>query len=86
MDEMDKEVKCMVSNTKGIDVFIGSSTEGLDIAEKVKKYLSGKVNCKIWSDNFFDINVSTLDLLCKKLIGFDFAVFIGKKDDLIKTI
>ena len=64
------------------NIFIGSSKSSEDISKKVKEYLSCFANCHIWSDNFFDVNVSNFDNLCKKIISFDFAIFIGGKDDL----
>lgn len=64
-------------------VFIGSSTESLKYAEIVKSQLEPLCNCEIWSDNtFFTLNKSTYQTLCMKLMLFDFAVFIGGKDDL----
>ena len=63
------------------NIFIGSSKEGQAVAEKVQKSLSRIAKCQLWNKGFFDINLSTLDNLYKKLIGFDFAIFIGSKDD-----
>ena len=67
-----------------IDIFIGSSSEGLTIAQKVNEYLSEIANCTIWTDNFFTLNVSTFDNLCKKTLRYDFAILIGTKDDISK--
>jgi len=66
-------------------IFIGSSKEGEAIAQKTKIYFNKTANCDIWSENFFDVNVAALDNLCKKLIGYDFAIFIGSKDDWLMS-
>lgn len=64
-------------------VFIGSSTESLRIAQIVKNELDNYCECVIWNDNFFDINRSTYENIIKKTITFDYAVFIGGKDDFV---
>lgn len=65
-------------------IFIGSSTESYKIAELVKKYLESEYECITWkSEGFFRQNVSTYDNLLKEAVGFDFAVFIGGKDDFV---
>lgn len=65
-----------------IDIFIGSSKEGMGTAKKVKEYLGESSECTIWTEDFFKLNVSYFDNLCKKTIGFDFAILIGTKDDV----
>ena len=64
-------------------VFIGSSSESANIAEKIKVHLQQEYDCIIWNDNFFQPNNSTYDDLQKKSIYFDFAVFVGGKDDFV---
>jgi len=63
-------------------LFIGSAKSSEDYAKRVRHYLDNTADCTVWSDRFFELNVGTLDNLCKKLTSFDFAVFIGSKDDL----
>lgn len=63
-------------------VFIGSSKESEKMAEIVKEQLENSCDCVIWTDkNFFEANRSTYENLVKKAYSFDFAVFIGGKDD-----
>ncbi|WP_294499543.1 TIR domain-containing protein [uncultured Gemmiger sp.] len=65
-------------------VFIGSSTESRPIAEMVLNQLSQTYDCIIWcGSSFFDINKQTYETLAKKAIAFDFAVYIGGKDDFV---
>jgi len=68
-----------------MDVFIGSSKEGEPIAKKVREslqdYLKHRASFTVWSDNFFALNVSAFENICKKSAFYDFAVLIGTKDD-----
>ncbi len=65
-------------------VFIGSSSEGLPIAERIKKELEGGDFCsvKIWKEGLFQLNKSYLDSLLKSTIQFDFAILVLTPDDL----
>lgn len=68
-------------------IFIGSSGESEHIAKLVKTHLEdaryhNSYECVIWKDHFFQMNQSTYRTLVKKSIAFDFAIFIGGKDDL----
>lgn len=63
-------------------IFIGSSTEGLRLAE----YLKHKLNeaCfepYIWTDDIFKANSSVLETLLKEASLFDFGILIATKDD-----
>lgn len=68
-------------------IFIGSSGESEHIAELVKIHLEDdryhdSYECVMWKDHFFQMNQSAYRTLIKKSIAFDFAIFIGGKDDL----
>ncbi len=65
-----------------ISVFIGSSSEGLPIAETLKKFLEdeGIIECKVWNDEP-QYNKSILTLLTRASYVYDFGVFIACKDD-----
>lgn len=65
-------------------VFIGSSKESEKIAQTVKNHLRSDCDCVVWTDeNFFKANKSTYENIVKKAYTFDFAVFIGGKDDFV---
>jgi len=66
-------------------IFIGSSSEGLKVANYVKDYLSKDFECLIWTDNIFKYNVSYLDTLLKSASLFDFGILIATKDDHLKS-
>lgn len=65
-------------------VFIGSSSESVKFAEIVKAQLETFCDCVVWTDaNFFKPNESTYKNLVKKAHSFDFAVFVGGRDDFV---
>src|SRR5258705_615643 len=64
-------------------IFIGSSTIGYDIAEKVKMHLSVIGDCFLWQDpGVWDLNRSTFDNLLRMASYFDFGIFVATADDL----
>ena len=44
-------------------IFIGSSTEGLAVAERIKNFFEPIYECKIWNDGIFQYNDNFLDTL-----------------------
>lgn len=67
-------------------IFIGSSTKGYKIAEKVKTYLSAIADCHLWKDDgIWEVNSSTFDNLLRMVKFFDFGVFVATADDLTLT-
>ncbi len=62
-------------------LFIGSSTEGLDIARAVEFQLQHDVETTIWNEGFFQLGSATLETLVNSLERFDFAVLILTPDD-----
>jgi predicted nucleotide-binding protein len=72
--------------TEGLpSAFIGSSTEGLDVAREVELQLQGDAITTIWKDGVFGLGSGTLESLMKVLEQFDFAVMILSPDDLIES-
>lgn len=67
-------------------IFIGSSSESLIVAEQIKRFFESEYECTIWRDHFFSLNQSTYDTLLKKASSFDYAIFIGGKDDLVTRL
>lgn len=65
-------------------IFIGSSKESEKIAKKVKSLLDDKYVCQLWCDDFFDLGQCTYHELLKKSLSFDYAIFIGGKDDYVR--
>lgn len=66
-------------------IFIGSSKEGLKIAQKVKKFFSADFDCSIWTDDIFKYNENYLETLLKEANLFDYGILIFTKDDFTKS-
>lgn len=67
------------------EVFIGSSSEALDVAKIVKENIEKgieEVNVKIWNEDTFSLNQSTLENILRNADTFDFGVFIFSPDDI----
>ena len=66
-------------------IFIGSSTEGLDIAQKVKDFFSTDFDCYLWNDGMFKYNENYLETLLKEANLFDYGILVFTKDDFTKS-
>ncbi len=66
-------------------IFIGSSTEGLEVAQKIKMSLVDEFECSLWTDDIFTYNVSYIETLIKDASSFDFGVMVFTKDDQVKS-
>jgi predicted nucleotide-binding protein len=65
-------------------IFIGSSKEKEEFAEKIKEKLSrmlGPSEIELWSDYFFENNKSALESIVEKADSFDFAILLLTGDD-----
>jgi hypothetical protein len=63
-------------------VFIGSSREGLDIANAIHANLTRDAECTVWSNGVFQISGSTIYSLINALRSSDFGIFVFSPDDL----
>jgi hypothetical protein len=66
-------------------VFIGSSSEGLDVAREVELQLQNDAITTIWKDGVFGLGSGTLESLMNALDQFDFAIMILSPDDLTES-
>ncbi len=66
----------------GTNVFIGSSSEGLKIAEQVQYDLHSITAPRIWNQGVFGLGSSTLEAVLAEVRQHDFAVLILSPDDL----
>jgi hypothetical protein len=66
-------------------IFIGSSTEGLALAEAVQRSLEYVAHCTIWSQAVFTVGAVTIDALLSAVSKNDFAILICSPDDITKS-
>tara|TARA_R110002111_G_scaffold248400_1_gene312029 strand:- start:44458 stop:45336 length:879 start_codon:yes stop_codon:yes gene_type:complete len=63
-------------------VFIGSSSEGLRVAQIVQMHLQYTCDSTLWSQGVFGLGEGSLESLVNRLDDFDFAILIVTPDDL----
>jgi len=66
-------------------VFIGSSSEGLDIARKIREQLKADAEITIWHEGIFGLGRGTLEDLVTALSNFNFAILVLTPDDMIQS-
>lgn len=67
-------------------VFVGSSREGLPIANKLQELLSFDASMVVWNQNtVFGLGEATLESLERAVVEYDFAVFVFSPDDVLQT-
>jgi predicted nucleotide-binding protein len=64
-------------------VFIGSSSEGLAVAETIQLGLEHDADCTIWNQSVFSLSSTTIESIVDAAVGFDFAVLVLTPDDMI---
>jgi hypothetical protein len=66
-------------------VFIGSSTEGLAVAETLQIAFDPVAEVVLWTQGIFDLSHSYLESLAKALDSVDFAVLVLTADDVTRS-
>jgi hypothetical protein len=64
-------------------VFIGSSSEGLSVAQAIQVNLDHSCECQIWSQGVFGLSEGPMESLIKSLDRFDFAILVLTPDDVV---
>jgi hypothetical protein len=67
------------------DVFIGSSSEGIDVARAIEVHLQRSVDTTLWTNGVFRPGVSYLQSLLGALDTFDFAILVLTPDDVLEV-
>jgi predicted nucleotide-binding protein len=63
-------------------LFVGSSAEGLRIAQAVQVLLEDACEVTLWTQGVFGLGHGTLESLVMAIPDFDFAVLVLTADDL----
>ncbi len=66
-------------------VFVGSSSEGLKIAEAIQVGLDRACEVVLWSQGVFGLATGTLEALVEKSQNFDFAILVLTPDDMASS-
>lgn len=65
-------------------LFIGSSTEALEIAYKIQEILEEVSTVTVWKENVSSLSSNILDDLIKASDEFNFGIFVFNPDDIIE--
>lgn len=71
-----------IASVRKPKVFIGSSSEGLRIAEHIQLGLEHNVEATIWSQGVFGLSKGNLENLVAASTDYDFAILVLTPDDL----
>ena len=67
-------------------VFIGSSVEGLPVANKIQALLQHEFDCEVWNQGtVFGLGGVTIEALETATSQYDFGIFVFTPDDEIHT-
>ena len=64
-------------------LFVGSSTEGLEVARAIAVQLEHDAEVTVWNEGIFGLGQGTLESLVKALDEFDYAVLVLTPDDML---
>ena len=62
-------------------IFIGSSTEGFEIADKISNGIADIADIKLWKD-VFELGKSNYENLASQIAFYDYAILIATSDDV----
>lgn len=65
-------------------LFIGSSTEAIEIANAIQKNLEDDASVTVWTENVFKLSSTILDDLITASDEFNFGIFVFNPDDIIQ--
>lgn len=66
-------------------VFVGSSTEGLNLAQALSVLLEQPCEVTVWSHGVFGLSEGTLESLVAAIDEYDFAILVLTADDLVTS-
>jgi hypothetical protein len=63
-------------------IFVGSSMEGIDLANAIHQNLEHYAEVTTWTQGIFELSKSNISNLINSLGNFDFAIFVFLPDDI----
>ena len=79
---MSVRSRLKLENVNKPTLFVGSSSEGLDVARAVRALLAEDAEVTLWNEGFFIITDTFIESLVNALPRFDFAALVLTPDDL----
>jgi hypothetical protein len=64
--------------------FIGSSSEGIKVANAIKAHLINKTDCNVWTDDVFLPGELYIETIEKLLNSMDYAILVATPDDMLE--
>ena len=66
-------------------IFIGSSTEGIDVAYALQSGLTKNFEVEVWNQTQFGLGKVTIEALEKAVLEYQFAIFVFTPDDQLMS-
>lgn len=83
---LQKEEKPIVEKANKPKFFIGSSSEGISVAQKIQNNLSIEFEVVIWNQGLFNqLGLSFLETLEQIVSQFDYGIFVFTPDDTLES-
>lgn len=83
---LQEGLKPKATENRRLRAFIGSSTEGLKIANKLQLLLDNDLAAEVWNQGtVFGLGDATLESLERAVLTYDFGIFVFTPDDEIHT-
>lgn len=76
-----REARKSSAKRKRDKIFVGSSTEGLEVANRIQAHLAKEFDVEVWNQTAFALGQVTIEALEKAIRDFQFAVFVLTPDD-----
>lgn len=67
-------------------IFIGSSSEGITVANQIAEILSARFDVSVWDQRIFQLGETTVEGLARIVQSFDFAVLVFTDDETLSTV
>ena len=71
----------MSTQNRRPNIFIASSTEGIEVARAVKQNFDEEADVEIWNEDIFKVNSNYLDTLLNRASFYDYVIAVFTPDD-----
>lgn len=81
---MENLARFKISRVMKSRIFIGSSSEGLNVVSIIKDFFEPDYECVVWNEDVFKENENFLETLLKSASLFDFGFMVFTADDFLE--